>query len=71
MGPETAKMLKEMEYEFFESDEYASTRAVLCGAPKNDGEPEDIDVVFDRIDKYAPAMREFVHSFLYASPTPQ
>jgi len=67
MKPETAALLKEMEHEFFESDEYAPLRAGLFSTPKNDDEPEELDVVFDRIDEYAPAMHNFIDSFLYPS----
>jgi len=64
MRPETAEMLQKLEYELFESESHASTRAVLNGAPKNSGEPEDIDTIFTRIDEYAPSMRQFVDTFL-------
>ena len=69
MKPETAEILKKLEYELFESEEHASTRAVLNTAPKNDGISEDIDAVFARIEEYAPAMREFIDSFLISSST--
>ena len=67
MKPETAAMLKRLEHEFFESDEFASVRTVLNSAPKNDGELEDLDVVFDRIDRFAPAMHRLIDSFLFPS----
>ena len=65
MRPETAARLKKMEHEFFESDEYAPIRAGLFSAPKDNDEPEELDVVFDRIDEYAPAMHKFIDSLLY------
>ena len=67
MRPETAERLEKMRHEFFETDEYASVRAVLFSAPKNDDEREDLDTVLDRIDKFAPDMHKFIDSFLYPS----
>ena len=64
MKPETAKMLKELEYEMFESEEHASIRAMFSDAPRNDGKLEDIDVVLDRIDNMAPALIEFVNTLI-------
>ena len=64
MKPETATLLKEMEHEFFESDEYVPIRASLFNTPKDDDEPEELDVVFDLIDEYAPTMHNFINSFL-------
>ena len=64
MKPETAETLKELEHELFESEEHAPVRAFLSDSPKNDGKSEDIDVIFDRIEKNAPAMRKFVNSVL-------
>jgi hypothetical protein len=64
MKPETAEMLQKLEYELFESEEHASTRAVLNCAPKNSGDFEDIDTVFDRIDEYVPSMQRFIDTFL-------
>ena len=64
MKPETAKMLKELEYELFESEEHASTRAILNVAPQNDGELENVDTILDRVEEYAPAMQQLVNYFL-------
>jgi cob(I)alamin adenosyltransferase len=64
MRTETAAMLKDLEYELFESEEHASTRAVLNMSPQNDGESEDIDTILDRIDEYAPATQQLINSFL-------
>ena len=69
MKPETAAMLQRLEHEFFRSDEFASVRAVLNSATTNDGELEDIDIVFDRIEEYAPAMHRLIDSFLFPSPS--
>jgi len=60
--------LNRVKYEFFESDEYASVRAVLNNAPKNDGLPEELDMVLERIDRFVPAMNQLIDSFLYPSP---
>ena len=64
MKPETAEMLKNLEYELFESEEYAPVRALLYSAPKNDGGKEDSDVLLDRVDEYTLGMQRFVDSFL-------
>ena len=64
MKPATAKMLKELEYELFESEEHASTRAILNAAPQNDGALEGIDTILDRIEEHAPAMQQIVNHFL-------
>ena len=69
MKPSTAKMLKDLEHEIFASDECESVRAILNAAPQNSGEPEDIDMVLDRVDKYAPAMHRFIDSVLSVSPS--
>ena len=65
--PETAKMLRELEYELFESEEHASTRAILNASPQNDGGLEDIDTVLNRIDEYTPSMQQLVNHFLKIS----
>ena len=67
MKLETIEMLKELEYELFESEEHAPVRDFLNDSPKNDSEPEDIDIIFDRIEKRTPAMRKFVNSVLNVS----
>ena len=64
MKPETAEVLKNLEYELFESEEYAPVRTLLYGAPKNDGGIEDADELFGRVDEYTPGMQRFVDSFL-------
>jgi hypothetical protein len=64
MKPETAEMLRNLEHELFESDEYAPVRAILYSAPKNDGDEEDTDELLDRVDRYTPGMQRFVDSFL-------
>ncbi|MDR0328905.1 MAG: hypothetical protein LBI05_11480 [Planctomycetaceae bacterium] len=68
MRHETAETLKELEHELFKSEEHAPVRTFLNNAPKNDGYSEDIDVLFDRIDHNAPAMRNFVNSVLDIQP---
>jgi len=68
MRPKTAEMLKQVEYGLFESDKYAPVRTALHTPPtNNDDEPEDIDNVLDRIEEFAPDMRNFVDSLLCPS----
>jgi hypothetical protein len=69
MTQETAEILKNLEYELFESEEYAPVRAILYSAPKNDGGLEDADELLRRVDEYTPGMQRFVDSFL-DSPLP-
>ena len=60
-------MLKNLEYELFESEEYAPVRSLLYSAPKNDGGTEDADGLLNRVDEYTPGMQRFVDSFLDTS----
>ena len=68
MRPETIEILKKIEQQLFESEEHASVRAALSQSPQNSDVPEDVDDILDRIKEYAPAMQQFVESFI-TSPT--
>jgi len=63
MRPETEKLFEETRRRLFESDEFRVPRDLLQWAPSNSGEPQDLDVLLDRVDRFAPAMRKWADSF--------
>jgi hypothetical protein len=65
MKPETEKLLKETKYMLFESDEFKPVRDFICKTPPDtDHALEDLDTIFERIDRNAPAMRNWVDTLL-------
>ena len=63
MKPETAQLLEKTRQQLFESEEFRASRDLIRWTIPNSGEPEDLDVLLDRVERYAPAMKQWVDSF--------
>ncbi|GHT10543.1 hypothetical protein FACS1894170_02810 [Planctomycetales bacterium] len=62
MKAETEKLLAETKERLFVSDEFSAVRKIISWTPPNSGEVEDLDVMLDRIDRFAPGMQEWLDS---------
>ena len=63
MKPETAKLLEETRRRLFETDEFQASRDLIQWTQPNSGEPENLDVLLDRVEQYAPAVKQWANSF--------
>ena len=62
--PEAQKLLEETKQRLFESDEFVVSRNLIQGDQTNSCQPDDLDTLLDRIDRFAPAMRQGVDPFV-------
>jgi len=63
MKPETEHLLTDTKRRLFESDEFRVSRNLIRWTQRNSDKPEELDVLLDRIDRFAPAMRQWADSF--------
>jgi hypothetical protein len=63
MTSATEKRIQETEQELFESEEFRPVRELLCWTPPNHGESEDLEVLLERIEKFAPDAAQWIDSF--------
>ena len=63
MKPETQKLLEKTKQRLFESDEFSASRDLIQWVQTNSGEPDDLDTLFERIDRFAPAVQRWADSF--------
>ena len=63
MKPETEKLFEDTRRRLFESDEFRISRDLIQWAPHNTGDIEDLDVLLDRVDQFAPMMKQWADSF--------
>ena len=61
MKPETQKLLEETKQRLFESDEFA--RDIIRRNQATSGKPDNLDMLLDRVDRFAPAMQRWADSF--------
>lgn len=63
MKPETTQLLEETKRRLFESDEFKASRELIQWVQLNSGDPDDLDTLLDRIDRFAPSMQRWADSF--------
>ena len=63
MKPEIEKLLEDTRQRLFESDEFRVNRELVQRVQPNSGESDELDVLLDRIDRFAPAMQQWANSF--------
>ena len=63
MNSETEKILEETKQRLFESDEFKVSREHIKWVQPNSGEPDKLDVLLERIDRFAPSMQQWADSF--------
>lgn len=63
MEQTTQNLIEQTRKELFESEEFAVVRKILTWTPPNTGAEENLDVLFDRVDKSAPDIQEWIDSF--------
>ena len=63
MKPETEKLLEDTRRRLFESDEFRINRELVQWVQPDQGQPDDLDTLLDRIDRYVPAMQRWANSF--------
>ena len=63
MKPETSQLLDDTRRRLFESDEFRVSRELVQWVETNSGEPDDVDEILDRIERFAPAMQQWADSF--------
>jgi hypothetical protein len=63
MNPATEKLLEDTRQRLFESDDFRVNRELVQWVQPNTGDPDDLDTLLDRIDRFAPAMQQWANSF--------
>ena len=63
MRPETEQLLEDTQKRLFESDEFRVNRELIQGVQPNSRQPDDLDTLLDRTDRFAPAMQRWANSF--------
>jgi hypothetical protein len=63
MKPETEKLFEDTRQRLFESDEFRASRELIQWVQTNAGNPDDLDTLLDRVDRFAPIMQQWANSF--------
>jgi hypothetical protein len=62
MQPELEKLLEDTKQRLFHSDEFRVSRDLIRRTQGNAGQTEELDVLLERIDRFAPAMKQWADS---------
>ena len=68
MQKKTEKLLEATKQRLFQSDEFRVSRDLIRWTQRNSDKPEELDVLLERIDRFAPAMRQWADSFDETQP---
>jgi hypothetical protein len=63
MKPETEQLLEKTRQKLFDSEEFQASRDLIRWTIPNSGEPDDLDILLDRVERYTPTMKQWVDSF--------